>query len=109
MEQEMTGWQWHQLDHMQIIFTSLQPDKHTHVVMNYLSRDMKDRLTGVELDELIECGERVFSCDEVFSVVIHDTDQVMFDNSLLSPTVHINIQHRQRVTTCISHTHIKVV
>ena len=28
MKQEMTGWQWHQLDHMQIICTSLQTDNH---------------------------------------------------------------------------------
>jgi len=28
MKQEMTGWQWHQLDHMQIICTSLQADNH---------------------------------------------------------------------------------
>ena len=28
LEQEMTGWQWHQLDHMQIIYTSLQTDNH---------------------------------------------------------------------------------
>ena len=27
-EQEMTGWQWHQLHHMQIICTSLQTDNH---------------------------------------------------------------------------------
>ena len=26
--QEMTGWQWHQLDHMQIICTLLQTDNH---------------------------------------------------------------------------------
>jgi len=26
MKQEMMGWQWHQLDHMQIICTSLQTD-----------------------------------------------------------------------------------
>jgi len=26
MKQEMTGWQWHQLNHMQIIHTSLQTD-----------------------------------------------------------------------------------
>jgi len=26
MKQEMTGWQWHQLDHMQIIRTFLQTD-----------------------------------------------------------------------------------
>jgi len=28
MKQEMMGWQWHQLDHMQIIFISLQTDNH---------------------------------------------------------------------------------
>jgi len=28
LEQEMMGWQWHQLDHMQIICTSLQRDNH---------------------------------------------------------------------------------
>jgi len=27
-KQEMTRWQWHQLDHMQIICTSLQTDNH---------------------------------------------------------------------------------
>jgi len=29
MKQEMMGWQQHQLDHMQIICTSLQTDNHT--------------------------------------------------------------------------------
>jgi len=29
MGQEMMGWQWHQLDHMQIICTSLQTANHT--------------------------------------------------------------------------------
>jgi len=29
MKQEMMGWQWHQLDHMQIICTLLQTDNHT--------------------------------------------------------------------------------
>jgi len=28
LEQEMTGWQWHQLDNMQIICTLLQTDNH---------------------------------------------------------------------------------
>jgi len=28
-EAEMTGWQWHLLDHMQVICTSLQTDNHT--------------------------------------------------------------------------------
>jgi len=28
LEQKMMGWQWHQLDHMQIIWTPLQTDNH---------------------------------------------------------------------------------
>jgi len=28
MKQEMAGWQWHQLDHMQVIWTSLQSDNY---------------------------------------------------------------------------------
>jgi len=28
LEREMMGWQWHQLDHTQIICTSLQTDNH---------------------------------------------------------------------------------
>jgi len=28
LAQEMMAWQWHQLDHMQIICTSLQTDNH---------------------------------------------------------------------------------
>jgi len=31
MKQEMIGWQWHQLDHMQIICTSLQADNHASI------------------------------------------------------------------------------
>ena len=31
MKQEMLGWQWHQLDHMQIIRTSLQTDNHSNI------------------------------------------------------------------------------
>ena len=30
MTHEMTGWQWHQLDHMQVICTSLQTDNHAN-------------------------------------------------------------------------------
>jgi len=28
LEQEIMGWQWHQLDHMQVICTSLHTDNH---------------------------------------------------------------------------------
>ena len=37
MKQEMTGWQWHQVDHMQIIRTVLQSDNHSSTLsLNYL-------------------------------------------------------------------------
>jgi len=32
LEQEMMRWQWHQLDYMQIICTSLQTDNHANTV-----------------------------------------------------------------------------
>jgi len=28
MKQETMGWQWHQLDHIQIIYPMFQPDNH---------------------------------------------------------------------------------
>ena len=35
MKQETTGWQWHQLDHMRIICTSLQTS-HQHLMAQFL-------------------------------------------------------------------------
>jgi len=32
MKQEMMGWQWHQLYHMQVICTSLQTDNHANTL-----------------------------------------------------------------------------
>ena len=29
------GWQWHQLDHMQTICTSLQRDNHTNIITHF--------------------------------------------------------------------------
>jgi len=38
MKQETTGWQWHQLDHMQITCTSLQTDNHASTSsLNYFT------------------------------------------------------------------------
>jgi len=39
LEQEMMGWQWHQVDHMQIICTSLETD-------NYASTSPLSFFTG---------------------------------------------------------------
>jgi len=38
MKLEMTGWQWHQLDHTQIICTSLNTDNHTSTLSLYFYR-----------------------------------------------------------------------
>ena len=38
MKQDIMGWQWRQLDHMQIICTSLQTDKHASTsLLNFYS------------------------------------------------------------------------
>jgi len=40
MKQQMMGWQWHQLDHMQIICTSLPTDNHASTSsLNFLKAD----------------------------------------------------------------------
>jgi len=41
MKQEMMGWHWHQLDHMQTIYTSLQTDNHASSTssLNFYSPD----------------------------------------------------------------------
>jgi len=36
-KQEMTGWHWHQLEHMQIICTSLQTDTGNHASTSSLN------------------------------------------------------------------------
>jgi len=33
MKQEMMGWQWHQMDHMQIICNSLQTDNNASTLL----------------------------------------------------------------------------
>jgi len=36
MKEEIKEWQWHQLDHMQIICTSLRTDNHANTVPHHL-------------------------------------------------------------------------
>jgi len=38
MKQEMTRWQWHQLDYIQIVCTSLQTDNHASTSSLYFYR-----------------------------------------------------------------------
>ena len=44
LKQEMMGWQWHQLDHMQIICTTLQTDNHASIPsLNFLRAGCSSR------------------------------------------------------------------
>jgi len=47
MKQEMMGWQWHQLDHMQIICTLLQTDKPRHHSIFYRPDALSDAQPAV--------------------------------------------------------------
>jgi len=45
MKQEVMGWQWKQVDHMQIICTSLQADNHASTLsLNFLQAGLSSRL-----------------------------------------------------------------
>jgi len=44
----MMGWQWHQLDHMQIICTSLQTDNHASELTSPLSFYRSDALSAAQ-------------------------------------------------------------
>jgi len=47
LQQEMIGWQWHQLDHMQIIWTLLQTDNHaSSSPLNFYRPDAIPRQTN---------------------------------------------------------------
>jgi len=42
------GWQWHQLDHMQIIWTSLQTNNHTSTSpVSFYKRDNKQYIANI--------------------------------------------------------------
>jgi len=64
LEQEMTGWQWHQLGHMQIICTSLQTDNHASISplnfftdqMLFLTPNQQCQSTEGSLEIKLECG-----------------------------------------------------
>jgi len=40
LKQETMGWQWHQLDHMQIICTTLQTDHHASTITQFFTGQM---------------------------------------------------------------------
>jgi len=84
MKQEMMGWQWHQLDHMYIMYTSLQTDNHSST--SPLSFYSLDALPATQptvskhwrlWTKFIKCGmrvwyylENVYDCSAIFLLAI---------------------------------------
>ena len=68
LEQEMVGWQWHQLDHMQIICTSLQT--HYHASTSSFSFYRPDALSAAQLTESKHCRHVLFVTNANYLVIM---------------------------------------
>jgi len=56
MKQKMMGWHWHQLDHLQVICTSLQTDNHASTSsLNFL----QDSALEFSIAHIIKCRTNV--------------------------------------------------
>ena len=51
--QEMIGWQWHQLDHMQIICASLQTDNHASTSPLGKTNDIRKIILCIPVTEIL--------------------------------------------------------
>jgi len=58
MKQEMTGWQWYQLDHMQVICTLLQTDNDasTHLITQFFTDQMLFLMPNQQCQSTEDCG-----------------------------------------------------
>jgi len=79
----MTGWQWHQLDHMQIICTALQADNYCAIFKCYFTCTFYSRATVgafVCLVVLSCCFCQAFFYKSCFLWQINDDDDVDDDD-----------------------------
>ena len=66
MNQEMMGWQWHQLDHMQIICTLFQTDNHASTSsLNFLQAGC----SSWRATKSVEAPKAKYAC--IFNYVMH--------------------------------------
>jgi len=66
MKQEMMAWQWHQLDHMQIICTLLQTDNHAIASsLNFCYRPdaLPDAQPTVPMQCQVYCENEINNCN----------------------------------------------
>jgi len=70
MKQEMMGWQWHQLDHLQIVCTSLQTDNYASTLLSvsfctsqihFLTPNQQCQSTEGKHIELLTCDRNSYS------------------------------------------------
>jgi len=70
MKQEMMRWQWHQLDHMQIICTSIQTDKYhasTSSVSIFIDRMLF--LMPNQLSHSTECKLAIYETEQRLTII----------------------------------------
>jgi len=76
MKQEMTGWQWHQLDHMQIICTSLQKDNHLITQLLQARCSFRCPTSSVEALKAMRMRTKIISCDNIKTKMKTETESV---------------------------------
>jgi len=87
LEQEMMWWQWHQLDHMQIICTS----RHNHASASPLSFYRPDALPATQPTALKHWRSLENVCKNTWLLVVYFTDW----KSILSPNQLCTRTHQE--------------
>jgi len=67
------GWQWHQLDHMQTICTSLQTDNHTSAS----SLIFTGRMLHLTPNQQCQCTEHIPQKDHIKSTPLPDSNRLV--------------------------------
>jgi len=65
MKQEIMRWQWHQLDHMQIVCSSLQTDNHASTPSVFLQAGCSPFLTPYNSVKELKTNEKCVSMEHI--------------------------------------------
>jgi len=104
-KQEMMGWQWHQLDHMQIICTSLQTDNHANTSsLNFLqagcsSRHPADSVKSADGKNIDHRTQYILSARSDMTDVDTDAGETVGHDFGILPTARRHISFTSRRTS----------
>jgi len=94
-KQEMMGWQWHQLDHMQIICTSLQTDNQARISLIFTGQILV--LTPNQQYQSIE-GKQAQRFTK-----IHILSQAVLTRGFMATTANVHVASLRSPDSCYSH------